>query len=218
MIFTDRTDAGRQLADALAEEPAIRDADRVCVLAVPRGGLPVGVEVARALGVPLDVSVARTLRSPHDPDIAFGAVAADGYVHIDEAEVERLGLSQEEIDAEVEDRRRRISRRMGIFREVLDPVDLEGAIVIVVDDGIATGATAMMACGMARRAGAAEVVVAVPVAPEDAEDRLTEWADRVLVLTTPAEFLAVSQAYQDYTQLSDEEILDLLGSAAAVGS
>lgn len=218
MIFTDRTDAGRQLADALAEEPAIRDAERVRVLAVPRGGLPVGVEVARALGVPLDVSVARTLRSPHDPDIAFGAVAADGYVHIDETEVERLGLSQDEIDAEVEDRRRRIARRMGIFREVLEPVDLEGAIVIVVDDGIATGATAMMACGMARRAGAAEVVVAVPVAPEDAEDRLTEWADRVLVLTTPAEFLAVSQAYQDYSQLSDEEILDLLGAAAAVGS
>ena len=216
MIFTDRIEAGRRLATALAEDPVVRDAGRVVVLAIPRGGLPVGAEVSRVLGAPLDVAVARRLRAPHDPEIGVGGVGADGHVEIDEATVERLGLTREEVDAEVAHRRARVARRLELYRRVVDPVDLDGAVVVVVDDGIASGGTARLACSLARRGGAAEVVLAVPVAPESAEHDLAEVADRILVLTTPAEFLAVSQAYQEFPQLDDDDVLAVLRSV--VGS
>lgn len=210
MIFTDRGEAGRRLAEALADEPVVTTAARLVVLAVPRGGLPVALEVAHTLGADLEVAVARELRAPHDPDVAFGAVGADGHVEVDEPTVERLGLAQSEVDAELARRRAAVERRLVLYRQAVEPVDLDGAVVIVVDDGIASGGTARQACALARRGGAGTIILAAPVAPAEVEVQLADVADRFVVLTNPAEFLAVGQAYQDFPRLEDDEVLELL--------
>ena len=215
MIFTDRSEAGRRLAEALAREPAVAEAEHVVVLAVPRGGLPVGVEVARGLDAPLDVAVARTLRSPHDPEVPIGVVGGDGHVEVDDDAVARLGLDADAVAREVAQRRERVARRLAVYREALEPVEIEGAVAVVVDDGAASGVTARHACALARRAGAGTVVLGLPVAPEGAAERFADVADRVVVLTEPAEFLAVGQAYQDVPQLDDEAALSVLGYASA---
>ncbi|MGH8907407.1 MAG: phosphoribosyltransferase [Egibacteraceae bacterium] len=209
-IFEDRREAGRQLAALLAQDEALAHGRRLVVLAIPRGGLPVGVEVARVLGAAFDVAVVRKLRTPQNPELGFGAVDSDGYVEIDEAMVSRLGLSEEEIQVEIEDRQRVIASRLALFRSVVPAVDLRDAAVIVVDDGIATGGTARQACHLARRLGAAWVVLAVPVAPPRVADEFAEAADRVVVLSEPAEFIAVGQAYKEFDQLDDEASMDVL--------
>lgn len=214
-VFENRVDAGRRLAERLAEHPVVQRADRVVVLGVPRGGLPVGAEVARALRAPFDVVVVRKLRSPVNPELGFGAVGADGHVEIDERTVERLGITAEQIDAEVADRTRAVEQRIALYRDVAPAVALDGAVAIVVDDGVATGGTARQACAYARRGGAVAVLLAVPVASAAAQERLAESADDVLVLSTPAEFLAVGQAYKDFAQLSDEDAVDALRRANA---
>lgn len=203
-VFSDRTDAGRQLGARLRDEAAVTAADRVVILAIPRGGLPVGAEVARALDAPIDVAVVRKLRSPANPELGYGAIDADGHVELDEEMVERLGITREEIDAEIADRQDRVRQRLELYREAASRTDMAGACVLVVDDGIATGGTARQACTFARRAGAARVVVAAPVGPADVEERLGDVADDVIVLVHPAEFLSVSQAYEDFSVLDDE--------------
>jgi putative phosphoribosyl transferase len=192
----------------------VKGAERVVVLAVPRGGLPVGAEVARALGAELDVVVARKLRAPSNPEIGFGAVGSDGRVEVDGRTVERLGISTDEVDAEVTDRRAAVQRRLELYRSVVPQLDARGATAIVVDDGIATGGTAREACAVARRSGAARVVLAVPVAPTDASERVGDAADDVLILSTPAEFLGVTQAYADFEELDDEASITYLRSVA----
>lgn len=214
-VFEDRQDAGRQLARALAADSDVVTGGRVVVLGIPRGGLPVGAEVARALGAEFDVSVVRKLRAPHNPELGYGAVGPDGRVEIDHALVARLGLSDEQVEAEVADRRAAVERRLQLFRQVIPPADLSGATVVVVDDGIATGGTARQACAFARAAGARRVILAVPVAPPGAAEELADAADRVLVLSQPAEFLAVGQAYRDFTQLTDEAALAAVRAATA---
>lgn len=209
-VFEDRHDAGWRLAEALRDHPALAGAERVVVLAIPRGGLPVGAEVARALHAAFDVVVVRRLESPHNPELGFGAVGADGHVEVDDELVEELGLTPEEVAAEIADRTAAVERRVELFRAVAPPVDLTGAVVVVVDDGIATGGSAREACLLARRSGAAEVVLAVPVAPVGVVSELDGVADAVVVLSTPAEFLAVDQAYKDFAQLDDDDALAAL--------
>lgn len=209
-VFEDRRDAGRRLAETLADHPALRGADRIVVLAVPRGGLPVALEVASVLDADWDVVVVRKLRSPHNPELGFGAIGSDGHVDLNDDLVERLGITQEQIDREVADRRQEVARRLERYRAVRGPAQLEGATVVVTDDGIATGGTIKEACALARRQGAARVVVATPVAPPGVEQTLAESADDVVVLSQPTEFLAVGQAYRDFTQLDDRMIVDLL--------
>lgn len=219
MIFRDRSEAGKRLAEALASEPLVADAERVVTVAIPRGGLPVGIEVARALGGPLDVAVVRELRSPQDPDVPFGAVAADGHVDVDTEAAERLGLTDEEVAAEVERRRAGVERRLALYRQRVPPASLEGAVAVVVDDGIGSGGTARQACALARRMGASTVVLGVPVAPARAADALEDVVDRIVVLTSPPEYLAVGQAYQEFPRSDDEELLALLSDwPAAPGS
>lgn len=218
-VFEDRQDAGRRLAEGLRDHPALRDADRVVVLAIPRGGLPVGVEVARALRAEFDVAVVRKLRSPHNPEVGFGAVGADGHVDVDEELVAELALTEEQVRLEVEDRTAAVERRVELFRAAIPAVDLAGAVVVVVDDGVATGGSAREACLLARRGDAATVVLAVPVAPAGVVEDLGPVADAVVVLSTPAEFLAVDQAYRNFAQLDDEMALaslaELGGTPAA---
>lgn len=211
-VFEDRTDAGRILGEELAARN-LGGGGRIVVLAVPRGGLPVGVEVARALDADFGVVVVRKLRSPHNPELGFGAVGPDGHVDIDTDLVERLGISPEEIDAEIADRRRAVEQRLAMYRRHVADVDLDGATVIVVDDGIATGGTAAQALSLARRGGARRVILAAPVAPEGAEQQLGGLADEVVVLSTPAEFLSVGQAYREFEQLDDAAALATVDAA-----
>lgn len=213
-VFDNRYDAGRRLAEALREHPLISGAPRTVVLGVPRGGLPVGAAVAAELGADFDVVVARKLRVPRNPEVGFGAVGADGHVEVDEDTVARLGITAEELEEEIADRRAAVQRRLDLYRSVARPVDLTGAVVVVVDDGVATGGTARQACALARRGGADKVVLGVPVAPAGAAADLADVADDVVVLSTPAEFLGVGQAYADFEQLDDDAAVEALRSVS----
>lgn len=217
-MFEDRRDAGRRLASVLAADEGLAGGHhRVVVLAIPRGGLPVGAEIARALGAEFDVVVVRKLRTPQNPELGFGAISSDGRVEIDQQLVQRLGLTQDQIRAEVDDRRQLIEQRLERYRNVAPAVNLAGALVIVVDDGIATGGTARQACALARRMGADRIVLAVPVAPRRAAAELASAADRVLVLIQPADFLAVGQAYRDFGQLDEASSLELFREVRTSG-
>jgi predicted phosphoribosyltransferase len=215
-VFEDRAEAGRLLADAVRDAPALDGAERVVVLAIPRGGLPVAAAVAKALGAPIDVVVVRRLRSPHNAEVSFGTVGADGHAEVDEALIRSLGLSEEQVAEELADRRAAVTRRVDLYRGVRDPVDLAGAVVVVVDDGIDTGSTAREAISYVRRTGAAKVVLAAPVAPREVAEELEALADDVVVLSRPAEFLAVDQAYRHYDDLDDEAALASLAAAPIV--
>jgi len=182
------------------------------VLAIPGGGLPVAAAVAQSLGAPIDVVVVRRLRSPHNPEVSFGTVGADGHADIDDELVQSLGLSAEQVAEELADRRAAVTRRVELYRGVRESVPLAGAVVVVVDDGIDTGSTAREATSYARRAGAARVVLAAPVAPRTVAEGLRALADAVIVLSEPAEFLAVDQAYRHYDDLDDEAALASLAA------
>src|ERR1017187_6639036 len=201
--FRDRVDAGRRLAERLSY---LRGED-VVVLGLPRGGVPVAFEVARALDAPLDVIVVRKLGVPFQPGLAMGAIGEEGVRIINEGVGSVAGVSGRPVD-EVEARERtELEVRVRRFRGDRPPIALEGRIVVVVDDGIATGSTARAACQVARARGAARVVLAVPVAPPDWRGRLGKFADELVCLHTPDPFYAVGQFYDNFTQTSDEEVV-----------
>jgi putative phosphoribosyl transferase len=207
--FADRVDAGRQLAGALQH---LRGSDPV-VVGLPRGGVPVALEVARSLGAPLDVIVVRKLGVPFQPELGMGAIGEDGIRVVNRDLVRQVGVSEEQL-AEVEARERvELERRAQRFRAGRPRVPLRGRTVVVVDDGIATGSTARAACEVARVEGAARVVLAVPVAPQDWTARLADVADELVCLATPAYFAAVGQWYADFTATSDDEVVECLAAA-----
>lgn len=210
MLFRDRTDAGRKLAEKLLE---YRGRD-VIVLAVPRGGVVVGYEVAKALGAELDLVVARKMGAPYNPELAIGAVAYDGTVVLNYDVIRSLGVPDEYIEEEKKRQVKEMERRLRVYRGDKPPPRVAGRTAIIVDDGIATGAT-MLACVRAvKNQGASEVVVAVPVGPPEAVRKLSEEADKVVCLSQPALFFAIGQFYYDFRQVSDAEVLDLLSRAA----
>ncbi len=211
MIFRDRADAGRQLAAAL---DGFRDR-RPFVLAIPRGGVAVGFEVAAALSAPLDVIVPRKLRAPYNPELAVGAVAHDGSVYLDTDLVRSLHAPQDYIREEIATQLEEIRRRMRLYRGERPTPDLSGYTAIVVDDGIATGATMIAALRAARAMHPTRLVVAVPVAPRGVVDRLQTEADEVYCLYTPEVFYAVGQFYDDFGQTIDDEVIRLLQRRAA---
>jgi putative phosphoribosyl transferase len=210
MLFADRVDAGRRLAARLSH---LHGAP-VVVLGLPRGGVPVAYEVARALHAPLDVIVVRKLGVPFQPELGMGAIGEDG-VRIVNTEVVRLaGVSERQL-AEVEARERaELERRARRFRGDRPPVPLAGTTAVVVDDGIATGSTARAACQVARAHGAGRVVLAVPVAPPDSAGRFRDDVDELVCLETPEPFYAIGQFYADFPQTSDEEVVACLRRAA----
>ncbi|WP_435181771.1 phosphoribosyltransferase [Halorussus sp. AFM4] len=205
-MFQDRTDAGRQLADLLDD----RDVEADVVLGIPRGGLPVARAVADALGAPLDVVVASKIGAPDNPELAIGAVASDGSVWRNEDLIDRLGVDEayveRERDAEAEAARQKLQR----YRGTADLPDLADKRVLVVDDGLATGATTTAALRQVRAAGADSVVLAVPVGSPDSVERLRAEADDVVAVETPPHFSAVGQFYRSFDQVSDEEAMSYL--------
>lgn len=210
MRFTDRGTAGRQLAEAVER---LRP-DRPVVLGLPRGGVPVAHEVAAALDAPLDVLVVRKLGVPSRPELGFGAIGEDGVRIVNDAVVRAAGVG-EDARARVERAERGVLEdRLRRYRRDRPGVPLRGRTAVLVDDGIATGSTALAACRVARAHGAARVVVAVPVAPPEALELLRREADGVVCLSSPERFGSVGQWYDDFAQTPDEEVAELLARHA----
>ncbi|MFF3343321.1 alpha/beta family hydrolase [Streptomyces flavidovirens] len=210
MLFTDRADAGQRLAQAVRH----LEGEKPVVLGLPRGGVPVAFEVARALGAPLDVVVVRKLGVPYHRELGFGAIGEGGARVISEDIVRRSGVGPDEVAAVERAEEAELERRAVRFRGDRPRLPLDGRTVVVVDDGIATGATAAAACEVVRAQGAARVVLAVPVAAPDAVARLSSQVDDVVCLSVPPMFRAVGEWYENFTQTPDEEVVALLAQAA----
>ena len=210
MLFVDRADAGRHLAQRLRH---LRGTD-VVVLGLPRGGVPVAFEVAGELRAPLDVIVVRKLGVPFQPEYGFGAIGEGGARIIDDRVLRLTRLTGPDIAAVEARERVQLDHRMRQLRGDRTPISLAGRTVIVVDDGIATGSTARAACMVARARGASRVILAVPVGSVEAAASLRRTADEVVCLHTPARFFAIGEWYDDFSQVSDEEVTVLLGKAA----
>lgn len=208
-IFEDRVDAGRQLGRRLAD---LRGKD-IVVLGLPRGGVPVAFEVAAALDAPLDVIVVRKLGLPYQPELAMGAIGEGGARVLEEHVLAQARVSDRELQAVEDQERAVLESRVARFRNGRARQDLTGRIAVIVDDGIATGSTARVACRIARKLGAARVILAVPVAPADTLAALAE-PDEVVCLATPRQFSAVGYHYRDFSPTEDDEVIQLLDAAA----
>jgi len=211
MMFANRTDAGRQLGAALSEHRG----ESLLVLALPRGGVPVGLEVAKVLDAPLDVILVRKIRAPAHPELAIGAIV-DGtppQLLLDDQIVAATGASAEHIAEEKALQLAEIRRRRQTYRGERPPPHTRGRTVIVVDDGIATGATMRIALRALAQSGAARVIVAVPVAPPEVLEIIRAEADEVVCLRTPEPFYAVGLHYRDFDQTSDDEVIRALAEA-----
>jgi putative phosphoribosyl transferase len=210
-IFRDRAEAGRLLAAKLREYANRSD---VVVLALPRGGVPVAFEVARALNAPLDVFVVRKLGVPGHEELAMGAIASGGVRVLNQDVLRALGISRGVVDLVADREQRELLRREREYRGGRAPVDIRNRMVILVDDGLATGSSMRVAAIALKQKGPAEIIAAVPVgAPETCAEFESE-VDKVVCATTPRPFRAVGEWYRDFSQTSDEEVRDLLSEAA----
>ncbi|MGE5715492.1 MAG: phosphoribosyltransferase [Acidobacteriota bacterium] len=212
MRFEDRIDAGKQLAARLSSYANRSD---VLVLALPRGGVLVGAEVAEALGAPLDVFLVRKLGVPGQEELAMGAVASGSVRILNEEVVEFLGLSWPVIEQVTAHERRELERRERRYRHGQDPIDPRGKIVLLVDDGLATGSTMRAAVEALRKLRPAHIVVAVPVAPPSTARKLSAVADEVICVFEPEPFDAVGRFYERFPQTTDEEVCAILERARA---
>ncbi len=206
MVFLNRVAAGRELAERLADLAGLD----LVVLGLPRGGVPVAFEVAEALGAPLDVIVVRKVGVPFQRELAMGAVGEGGVRVVNERVRRAAGVGPDEFAAAAAREQAEVDRRTRRFRSGRPPLPIDGRIAVVVDDGIATGATARAACQVARAQGAARVVLAVPVSPRDTAERMRDVADEVVCLREPRAFGSVGAWYRDFGQISDAEVAALL--------
>ena len=210
MIFQNRREAGRLLGKKLR---ALGLGEYPFVLALPRGGVPVAFEIALQLDAPLDVFVVRKLGVPGHEELAMGAIATGGIRVLDNDIIRTLRIPPEVIDAVADREEQELLRRERVFRHGNAPQDLQDRVIILVDDGLATGSTMLAAVRAARSAGAANVLVAVPVASRSAVQKVRRIADEVIALTTPEPFYGVGQWYQDFTQTTDQEVCEFLRMA-----
>lgn len=212
--FATRADAGRRLAECLADRARTRGCPfvRPLVLAVPRGGIEVAAPIAAVLDAELDVVLARKLRCPMQPELAIGALAEDGTVHLNALGRTFARDRPDVIEAERREQAQRIERRRARVRAVRPAAPVEGRTVIVVDDGIATGATMRAAIATVRARRPREIVVGLPVAPPDSIDALEAAADEIVCLAVPPGFMAVGQYYDDFTQVTDDRVSELLAA------
>jgi predicted phosphoribosyltransferase len=209
--FADRTEAGLLLAEKLGE---YADRDDVIILGLPRGGVPVAYEVAKRLRAPLDVFVVRKLGVPGFEELAAGAIASGGVRVLNEDVVRAIPHAEEAIEAVTAKETAELERREQIYRAGRPAPDLSDRVAVLVDDGLATGATMRAAVKALRESGAAKIIVAVPVGPPDTCHEIEEQADETICLSTPAFFQAVGQYYEDFSQTSDEDVRELLARAA----
>jgi putative phosphoribosyl transferase len=212
--FADRRDAGRVLARSFLSSEAARDAQDGIVLGLPRGGVPVAYEVARALDLPLDVFIVRKLGVPGFAELAMGAITTDGTVAMNHAVIQEFGITQDAIDAVVEREKLEIERRELAYRNGRPAARIEGRTAILVDDGVATGAS-MLAAARALRRSARKVIVAIPVAARGTCEKLRKEADEVICACVPWQFYSVGSFYQNFEQTTDEEVRTLLSQARA---
>lgn len=208
MHFRDRVDAGRQLGEAL--KPRYGDRPDVLVLALPRGGVPVAYEVARDLNVPWDIFVVRKLGVPGHEELAMGAIATGGAIVFNDEVIRSLGVPKSMIDRVIERERIELERREREYRGNRQPLDVTNRTVILIDDGLATGASMHAAVQAVRALGPAAVVIAVPLAAESTCARLGPYVDDIFCLSTPEPFYAVSAWYDDFSQTTDEEVYSLM--------
>ncbi|CUH98860.1 phosphoribosyltransferase [Leisingera aquaemixtae] len=213
-MFEDRITAGLQLAERLAE---LEMQDPV-VLALPRGGVPVALPIAQKLNAPLDLILIRKIGMPANPELAAGALAEGSKPIFNDALLQAMGMKPEDFASQVAEARKENAARRASYLQGRDPVDLEGRTVIVVDDGIATGATFMAAHFWLKERKPAEVILAVPVAPPEAVDELRPLVDTVVCLLSPREFWAVGAHYRDFAQTSDDEVTAALAAAPQAGA
>jgi predicted phosphoribosyltransferase len=210
MQFADRADAGRALADALSH---LGGQDELLVLGLPRGGVVVAYEVAKALEAPLDVLIVRKLGAPQNPEFGFGAIASGGVRYLDDDTVRMLNLDEQVIRQVEAGERQELQRRSKAFRGDRPEPQIEGKVVIVVDDGLATGGTAKAAISAIRQGKPAKTVLAVPVAPPETVERIRRDVDELVCLFTPGHFGAIGQFYRNFTQTTNEEVVELLNKA-----
>jgi putative phosphoribosyl transferase len=207
-MFSDRRDAGVQLTSRLKE---YKDQTGVLVLALPRGGVATGHEIARFLNVPLDIVIVRKIGFPGQPELAIGAVSETGTVVLNESIISTYGVPKDYIEREIFRQKEEISRRTKLYRKGKRLPSLEGKTIILVDDGVATGATMKAAITTMREEKLKKLIVALPVAPPDVADELEQMVDTFICIETPFDFMAVGAYYHDFTQVSDEEVIELLG-------
>lgn len=208
--YEDRTQAGRMLADALQHYAGRSD---LLILALPRGGVPVAFEVAKALDAPLDLLLVRKLGLPRHKELAMGAIASGGVRVLNEHLVERMGISEETIEKVAEEEGRELRRREQAYRGDWPAPEIRGRCVIVIDDGLATGSTMRAAVSALRTQQPSQIVVAVPVAPAETVTEFQREVDEIVCPATPEGFMSIGQWYEDFPQTSDQEVRGLLNRA-----
>jgi predicted phosphoribosyltransferase len=214
-MFKDRRDAGIQLVERLSH---YKNKDNLLVLALPRGGVVPGFEIAKALNAPLDVLIVRKIGFPGQPEFAIGAVSETGAVSMNQSIVNRHNVSGDYIKEETARKKEEIARRVELYRGGRGIENLEGRTVILVDDGVATGATMKAGIAALKKEKIVKLVIALPVAPPSTAEELRHMVDEVICLETPEDFAAVGGYYLDFTQVTDEEVVALLKAASGFSS
>jgi putative phosphoribosyl transferase len=209
MLFKDRTDAGKKLADELLEYENIPDG---LVIGLPRGGVVLAVEVAKRLKLPLDVVCPRKIGAPFNPEYAIGAITETGEGIFNEEAISYLDISEEHVKETVEREKQQAKRRLELFRKGRPPRDFQDKVVIIVDDGIATGSTMKAAIKSIQSEGAQKIVCAVPVSPPDTHSEISSMVDHMVCLHTPRSFQAVGQFFEDFRPTEDEDVADIMQS------
>jgi putative phosphoribosyl transferase len=214
-MFRNRSEAGSRLAGRLDR---YKERNDVIVLALPRGGVVTGYEIARAIGAPLDVLIVRKIGFPYQPELAAGAVAETGSVVLNRDIMSMGGLSEEALKPEIERQKEEIARRIVLYRSGGKLSNLRGKTVILVDDGVATGATMKAAIAALKQEHVAKLIVALPVGPPETIEVLRRMVDELICLETPLYFMAVGAHYGDFTQVTDEEVVKLLQRSTAMAA
>ncbi|MFA5413098.1 MAG: phosphoribosyltransferase [Patescibacteria group bacterium] len=210
MIFKNRVDAGQKLAETLGK---FKDAKDTIILALPRGGVVVGYEVAKKLNLPLDIVVPRKIGAPGNPEFAIGAVGETGEGIFEEMVIGAYGITESYLQNEIKKEKAEAERRLKLYRGARPPLDLKNKTVILVDDGLATGLTMRAAIKTAKKFGAKKIIVSIPVTSPEAAELVKKEVDEIIYLEAPAFFGAVGSFYEEFGQTTDDEVIDLLKNA-----